>query len=706
MTARLFNVTGLVILGVAVLGTACGGSGDGGTSGETYPEIEILPAGICTVNTSNVVTSCSYGVDQSQLLVGQSTTFAVRVKNTGERKMAIEDIALQYTSPEGVQEDPPAFALTLPAAYKAAVESGSEFFVAPAGAGNDSMPDEIVLSIVFTRYDEDNRGATLVIDTDAANAPSGKVSINLSTSVGPPSISLLPDRIDFGTVGMSKVDTEKVTILNVGGSDLLFTGFNLKGSPYFSVLVEGSEYASSAASAAGITFEEPIIIPPQKTFDIQVAFAPKTDDPATGRVTVFSNDAKKPDGVEVVLTGNEAVPCIETIPAQVNFGARKIVEMASVPVEIRACGEAPLSIYGFEMKEGSSGDFDFDTSTLEFDPSNNNPIVVPIGGSVVVKVTYVPDVPNPLDANNNPILDMGTLIIKNDAFQQNYEVPLSGLGVEIKCPVAVIKCQEGDEVIPQTILHLRGDQSYALDGSTLEKWEWSVVQPEGSASTFIPSINFPNPSFETNVAGLYTFSLDVYDNQGLKSCEPAVYEVVVIPDEAIHIELLWHTPEDPDETDTGPEAGSDVDLHFVHPMGGGPDLDGDGKPDGWFAIPYDCYWYNPHPNWGSWDPAVNDDPGLDRDDTDGAGPENVNLDLPEEDTTYRVGVHYWEDHGFGKSLSTLRVYIYSNLVFEAKDVLMMELDMWEVCTIHWPSGKVQVVVDDMGQYKITPDYIN
>lgn len=692
------------LVSVSLAAAGCGGSGDGGTSTKDFPEIEISPAGTCTVGDKGLISSCASGVDQSQLLNGDTTTLVLRVKNTGERPMLVEDLQLIYQSPQGVNEDPPAWFFNMPGAFKAAKAAGEEFFIAPAGEGTDDSPEELVLSVQFTRYDENARTAQLIVDTDAANATAGRVTISLNTTLGPPSISVNPERIDFGTVGKGQIKQEKVTLLNVGGSDLIFTGFSLQGSPYFAAVVEGAEYPGSAQTMEGVTFEAPIVIPPQKAYDFKVAFTPAADDPATGRLVIFSNDPLKTEGVELILTGNETVPCIETVPPQVNFGARKIGEMAAIPVEIKACGESPLELYGFKFKDGSSLDFDFDTSTMEHAPTDDDPVIIPIGGSVVVKVTFVPDVPNPLDANNNPILDLGTFVIENNSFEQNFELPVSGIGVEIRCPTAVIKVQEGQEVIPQTLLHLRGDQSSAQDGNTLQKWEWSVVQPVGSASTFVPSANFPNPTFEANVAGSYIFSLDVFDTQGLKSCEPAVYEVVVVPDEAIHIELLWHTPDDPDETDTGPDAGADMDLHFVHPLAGGPDLDGDSKPDGWFALPYDCYWFNDHPDWGSWDPAINDDPGLDRDDTDGAGPENVNLDLPEE-VTYRVGVHYWDEHDKGFSLATLRVYIYSLLVFEAKDVMMVGSDMWEVCTVQWPSGKVQVVVDDMGQYKITPDYI-
>ena len=272
------------------------------------------------------------------------------------------------------------------------------------------------------------------------------------------------------------------------------------------------------------------------------------------------------------------------------------------------------------------------------------------------------------------------------------------------CPTAVIQCAEGDEVIPQTVLHLYGDQSYAAVG-TIATWSWSVDQPAGSQSVFIPSSTFPNPTFEVNVAGVYTFSLTVKDEQGIPACVPDLFEVVVIPDVAIHIELLWHTPGDPDETDEGPEAGTDLDLHFIHPWAGGPDLDGDGQPDGWFDQPFDCFWFNAHPEWGSFDPAIDDNPGLDRDDTDGAGPENINLNIP-ENVTYKVGVHSWNDHGYGNSFATVRVYLYSQLVFEVPDVELIDSDMWEVCALDWPSGQVSLVLDSGGDIKITPNYQN
>jgi hypothetical protein len=195
----------------------------------------------------------------------------------------------------------------------------------------------------------------------------------------------------------------------------------------------------------------------------------------------------------------------------------------------------------------------------------------------------------------------------------------------------------------------------------------------------------------------------VWDEANAESCVVAERQVQVTADEAIHIELVWDTPNDPDQTDEGPEAGADPDLHFLHPWATGLDVDEDGAPDGWFDIPFDTFWNNPQPDWGVRDDGA-DDPGLDRDDTDGAGPENINLDLPEVGVTYRVGVHVWNDHGFGPSIATVRVYVDGILVYETAGTPIVHHDLWEICTIAWPSGTVTPTTDGAGGPKITPDY--
>ncbi len=464
----------------------------------------------------------------------------------------------------------------------------------------------------------------------------------------------------------------------------------------------GIEYPVSEESYDAIMFDVPIELAPQSTFFFTVGFTPMDDSKAEGTLVIYSNDPDQGEGKTVLVIGNKTGPCITVNPQEVDFHGQKTGSVAVLPLEIQSCGDAPLEIFDLDLATGSSLDFQIDTSTLPHHPEPGNPVVVPIAGSVTVNVTYTPDVDDPI-VDGVAVGDTGTLIITNNSFYEEKPVELSGHGSKFVCPTAIIDCAEGLEVKPQTVLHLYGDQSFATEG-TITKWDWSVEQPVLSASVFIPSSSFPNPTFQANTAGIYKFELMVYDALNVASCEKDILEVMVIPDEAIHIELLWNTPQDSDQTDEGPEAGADLDLHFTHPFAGGPDIDGDGVADGWFHMPFDCFWWNTQPEWGSFDPGVDDNPGLDRDDTDGAGPENINLNIPEDDTTYKVGVHYWKQNEFGPSWATVRVYIYSQLVFEIADVKLVEYDMWEVCTIDWKSGIVTAITDAQGQYKIIPDY--
>jgi hypothetical protein len=74
-------------------------------------------------------------------------------------------------------------------------------------------------------------------------------------------------------------------------------------------------------------------------------------------------------------------------------------------------------------------------------------------------------------------------------------------------------------------------------------------------------------------------------------------------------------------------------------------------------------------------------------------------------------VHYWNDHGYGSSVATIRIYIWGQLIYEEGDVALSPLDMWEVGSIHWPQGEV-VPACAVGAFpdtcpkKITPDYEN
>ncbi len=269
--------------------------------------------------------------------------------------------------------------------------------------------------------------------------------------------------------------------------------------------------------------------------------------------------------------------------------------------------------------------------------------------------------------------------------------------------VPVLRVDEPDEVIPQTVIHLYGDSSYAAAGP-ISRYEWSVEQPALSASRFVPTSAYSSPTFEVNVAGKYVFRLSVWDALGQPCPSPAEIVVYAVPDQAVHVELLWVSPGDPNPDDEGPTAGTDLDLHFAHPSAAQPDLDGDGLTDPWFDRTWDTFWFYPLQNWGSAS-NTDDDPSLDRDDVDGNGPENINLGEPAEGATYAIGVNFWDDHGFGPAFATVRVYVWAALVYETPEPLVLhDHDLWWVATLAWPGGQVTPKLTPEGGAWLTHDY--
>lgn len=117
----------------------------------------------------------------------------------------------------------------------------------------------------------------------------------------------------------------------------------------------------------------------------------------------------------------------------------------------------------------------------------------------------------------------------------------------------------------------------------------------------------------------------------------------------------------------------------------------------------DAFWFTPRPNWGTLDPLANDDPSLDRDDTDGAGPENLNLANGQNGAAYVIGVHYWSDHGLGESTATVRIYV-DGLLIDERSQVMMNLNLWHVGQFDWSSGVFTPKVDAEGAHHVMDQY--
>lgn len=236
---------------------------------------------------------------------------------------------------------------------------------------------------------------------------------------------------------------------------------------------------------------------------------------------------------------------------------------------------------------------------------------------------------------------------------------------------------------PLSTLELDGSPSAGPMGEAVAAYSWRVVtRPMGSAASLEPSDGVAMPRLFLDLSGEYLVSLGVVDAEGRQACESSEVRVSVGPNPGLSIQLVWDTPGDPDATDTGVGRGTDLDLHLKHPQGT------------WNTPPYDCFSENAGPSWGL--PAFpGDDPQLDRDDIDGWGPENIRLDEPEgtagAPNTYDVGVYVVDDHGFGPSTATVRIFIGDA---EELTVTSPELEpgnFWHAAQIAWPSREVQAV---------------
>lgn len=139
----------------------------------------------------------------------------------------------------------------------------------------------------------------------------------------------------------------------------------------------------------------------------------------------------------------------------------------------------------------------------------------------------------------------------------------------------------------------------------------------------------------------------------------AIGEPPPLAEVELHVRLAW-------DTDL-----TDVDLHLLAPNGRMWSCD-------------DCFFQNPQPEWG--DPnQFEDNPFLDLDDVDGFGPENINLETPQPGT-YRVLVHYYDDHDGDVPNATIEVLNFGQVIGRYGPVQLNSVDdTWEVVDIEFPA---------------------
>lgn len=508
----------------------------------------------------------------------------------------------------------------------------------------------------------------------SSNADRGDTSVRVSSQAldgaleaDPAQLNLVVD--DGGSVSRS------IRLRNVGFNPLHVTGWEISGGTAFHLGTPSAEVTLEPHAGTG------------DEASIEITYAPTAPGRDDGFLRVFSDDPNA-NILEVPLAGSTQAPCIVlTNGAQVDFGVRVIGDITWRDVGIRNCGNAPLIIDRIAPGAGASvlgqpgaGVFVLDAG-VESDAggSLDRPIVIEPGDSDAFLVGFAPEDEAPYAG--------GAFLYSNDPAAPAVELTFAGRGTYVPCPVAAANGQvKGSIVAPsdqieatplQTVI-FDGDDSFA-EGSFVAEYKWEIIRrPEDSVASLRPVQNEP-PSegrreLFLDLAGRYEVELEVINEFGTVSCEPTTLTILAVPAEQVHIQLVWTNPEDPDETDL---SGADMDLHMVK-MGSGQ----------WFDTVYDTFYRNPTPHW------FPENPSLDIDDTNGHGPENINMDDPLPCTWYAVGAHYFQDHGYGTAYVTVRIYLENQLVFEyLNKPLHRTGEFWDVARIHWPTRTV-VLVDE------------
>lgn len=468
-------------------------------------------------------------------------------------------------------------------------------------------------------------------------------------------------RVDFGALEEGAHAMEIIEVSNTGRAPLQIDSW------------EVSNGAFSLSFPDFMSGQAPTRLEPGERVRVQIDHTSAGGEPVTADLLISSDDPKR-SVARVELTANVLSPCIHVDREQVEFDITAPGEVTSERVVIRNCSDVlPVSFSLTQIEQEGARVFAY-RNALDLDAE----ISLRPGLWLELNVEFSPPEPDTYT---------GRFEVISEAFPEGVQqVELRGVGAPYRCPSAVLTARNEErgsvvvaspsaeyQGVPLDLLALDSLRSFSEDGSPIVRTEWTLVQrPPDSGAAFSQGMEGARNGLFLDLTGDYRVEMHVWNARGQRSCEPAVLDVAAIPDEDVHIQLVWDTPNDNNQFDS---FGSDVDLHLLRQGGV------------WNSDPWDCFWQNLEPDWGRPFDGT-DNPSLDIDDTDGWGPENINLNNPEEDLRYHVGVHYFSDQGFGTSYATVRLYLGGRLEKEYRRQRLRDQQFWHVADIDWSRREV------------------
>lgn len=536
--------------------------------------------------------------------------------------------------------------------------------LAPGGA------DIYTLVVAYSpRVDVRDSGGDIVIDS---NDPARQeLRIPVVTQELGARIQVTPSRsekLNFGAVGLGERETRVVSVTNVGVLPLEISDIKPPANNDFSLRFPDGH-------AFPLVLEDT-----SEILEFEVTYAPSTLGQDLGDILIVSNDPRDPL-YELPLLADSAAPCIRVSEELVEFTpAVAIGDVKTRSIVIESCGGVPLIVEGISKVPGGSA------ALIKSEPTPINNLELLPEETAVFEVVYAP---------LSEGLDSAEFVVRsNDTLRSEVTVAVLGTATSNRCPEAEAKARvAGGAVLEDQLIAIPLD-TVVLDGtrsrdpeSSIAEWRWELRSSPTDSTSTLEDRGDGLAQIFLDLAGDYEACLTVVDAQGTESCNEDCVQIRAQPNEKIHVQLIWHTPND---EVVGNADGADVDLHFTRiPEGIWGDTGSAAQRNGW-----DIFFDNREATWLI-EGAAPENPSLDRDDTDGEGPENVNLDDPNPCTWYAVGAHYFDDKGFEESFATVRVYINGQKRFE-KINIPLELgsmatgDFWVVAYIHWDGSTARV----------------
>ena len=443
-----------------------------------------------------------------------------------------------------------------------------------------------------------------------------------------PMIEVDPDVVVFSSVVVGSTDTEIFTITNVGNARLDIENMELLGS---------STFALTDLSAIGS-------LAPDGSVDVAVEFtAVEEEAEEIGSVLIHSTDPTSPI-TEVELWAGVDMPMLSITPDPLNFGSVLAGQEETLTLTLTSVGDSPVSFSGFEI-----------TGT-EFTAVENEawPMTLAPGGVTTMDVTLIA-------TSGGSISETITVDVDEPGYDASAELRAT---VGEGGPIAVCSVTPTEVEPNRETADWIGRESYDTDGYNITTWDWTLYSQPGGSTANMPPGSADRNNFAPDLAGEYVGQLIVKNELGVES-DPCYATLTATPIENLWIQMYWT------------HSGDDMDLHLL-------------KPGGTLETNGDCYYANcvgGRLDWGvSGD--TSDDPALDMDDIPGTGPENINIDYP-QNGTFTVYVHDYPGSAYQPANDvTVVIFLGGAQVWTDTRTISGENSYTPYAEIEWPSGLV------------------